>query len=140
MTTATKIAPHWRRREIIGTEDRGPERSVRYRTWIEGYTTNEGKVVEPSTTEDVAVEVVAPVSREVLEDRWAGLLQDGSKLQYRLYRILTDIAEHLTRRDQSAEMVVDGELIGQDFVMDIDGLEHVIRDWMLERAAKVAAR
>jgi hypothetical protein len=35
---------------------------------------------------------------------------------------------------------VDGEIIGLDVVMDIDGLERVIRDWLIERAAKVASR
>lgn len=80
---------------------------------------------------------------EILEDRWAGLLhrQDATKLQIRLDKVLCDLADDLTRRDVYGESaVIDGEVVRLDVVMDIDGLQDVIRDWMLERAAKVAVR
>lgn len=103
----------------------------------------DGTPKEANSGEDWASGPVTPLSREILEDRWAGLLrrQDATKLQLQLDKVLRRLAEDLTRRDVYSESaVIDGDVVSLDFVMDIDGLQAVIRDWMLERAAKVAVR
>lgn len=127
MTTAT--AP---RRDIISIEDRGDTRHVRYR-WGDG---------EEQTS--FATEVVRPVSREVLEDRYAGMMGRGntSKLLERLDRVLWDIAERLTCRDLSGDdyIYADGVIEHLDSVIEIGAIEDYIREWMLERAEKVAIR
>lgn len=82
-----------------------------------------------------------PVAAEILADRWHGMMGRGNptKMQQRLDGLLWDIAERLTRRDLGSDhVVIDGRPVGVDYVMEIDELEHVIRDWMLERATKVA--
>jgi hypothetical protein len=137
MTTAT--APR-HSREILSTEERGGERFHRYRWTTEGLSDVNGKPIPPSSGEDTAAELIEPLSREILLDRWEGLTGDGTKLRDRLVRLLFNLAEGLTRRDMNSEALVDGEIIALDIAMDLDGLDDVIRDWMLERAGKVAAR
>lgn len=92
-----------------------------------------------------AMERVEPMSRELLEDRWRGLVGDAdySKLGNRLNDLLFDLADGMTRRrvgSPDVARIEDGRSIGLDQVMDIDGLHATIREWMIERAAKVAAR
>lgn len=130
--------------EILETADRGDGLLVtRYRWRSEGGTHADGSPMEAHSGEAWASGPVTPLSREVLEDRWAGLLRrrDATKLQRRLDSVLADLADGLTRRDVYSEnAVIDEEVVGLDVAMGMDGLQDVIRDWMLERAAKVAVR
>lgn len=130
--------------EILETIDRGDGRLVtRYRWHVAGGTYADGSPMAPSEGEDWASGPVVPLPREILEDRWRGLLhrQDQTKLSRQLDQVLARLADGLTRRDiYSERAIIDGDVVDLDMVMDIDGLEDVIRDWMLERAGKVAGR
>jgi hypothetical protein len=132
------------RHEILSTEDRDGERSYRYRWTHSGLTDVNGKPMEDLSGEDWARSPIEPLPRVIMEDRWTGLLRgktDTSKLQERLDQVLIDLVEGVIRRSNSdAFAVVDGEVVGVDEVMDVDGIEDVIREWILERAPKVALR
>lgn len=141
--TPTKQAPAPAKvrttRELIETIDRDDGmRFHRYRWTVTGG--DEGPISDTGS----AWQPIEPLSREILEDRWRGMLGGGdtTKLGERLDNVLRRLAEDLTRRDISSpdSAVLDGEVVGLDLVMDIDGLEDVIREWMIERAAKVAQR
>lgn len=130
-------------REIIETLDaeRGV-RSHRYRWTVAGGTDENGKSWPSTSGEEWASERVTPIPAEVLEDRWIGLMGDGdsTELLERLDAVLTELADGLTRRQVGTDtVVVDGKIVGIDGVIDIDGLEKVIKAWLVERAAKVAA-
>lgn len=90
-----------------------------------------------------AAEPIEPVARVILDDRYDGLMgtrRDATKLLNRLDAVLQRIAGDLTRRSVYEESaILDGEITGLDVVMDIDGLEDVIRAWFIERAARVAS-
>lgn len=92
---------------------------------------------------------VRRVSREVLEDRWAGLLsgldpEEGrsttSELWSRLNLALYELGEGVTRRSVDGSQFPDPDdpsrTISLDVVMDFDGLWDVIRDWTIDRASK----
>lgn len=121
MTTAT---------EILSTEERDGELHHHFR-WGEG----------PGDT-DNAYERIEPMSREILDDRWRGMMgtRRPSKLHERLDTLLFDLAGRLTRRHIDDFALIDGTPTSLDVVLDIDAIELVIRDWMIERAGKVAAR
>lgn len=131
MATATAPAPYTE--EILDRTQDGGEWHYRYR-WAVGEASGEDRASGP----------IEPVARSVLLDRWAGLVKgadgEASELLERLDSVLADLAEGVVRRDIGGpdKVVRDGEIIGVDMVMDNDGLEDVIRDWILERAAKVA--
>ena len=114
--------------EVIRVTDRDDGLRVRRYRWRE----------DPNA-EGTTTERVEPVSREVLEDRYQGLVKregEATKLLLRLDRVLNDIAEGVIRRELGETIYMDGKFVGSDVVMDIDRLEEVIREWMLERAAK----
>lgn len=124
-------AVHVGRREIVEVENVGPDLRVRYR-WGDGYGDT-----------GFAHSRATPIDRAILEDRWKGLVtraSDASKLQNRLDKLLYDLAAGLTRRDRhsSETALVDGEIVDVDHVLDIDGLEDVIRDWLIDHAQRVA--
>ena len=83
-----------------------------------------------------------PLPVEIIKDRWDGLMHapiDPTKLQNRLDRVLWDIEQGLTRRPNTdVDFLVDGALVNGSDIMDLDGLQKLIRDWFIERAAKVA--
>ncbi|MDP8905508.1 MAG: hypothetical protein M3N29_09410 [Chloroflexota bacterium] len=86
-------------------------------------------------------ERVKRVPRELLEDRWTGLMEDGlnpTELRDRLTTVLFDLATGLTRRDVGASdnVMVDGTPTGIDVVLEMDGLEAAIREWLIERASR----
>lgn len=139
MTTA--IAPGTRlshERVLLSTVESRGERHHRYRWTVSGIGPD-GTPVEPLSGEATASEPIEPLSREILEDRWSGIAGEGTKLGGELDRLLFDLAEGLTRRDMQDEALIDGQVVGLAEVMDTDALEHVIREWMIERAGKVAA-
>lgn len=127
-TTAPAIRPG---RETIEVTDRGDGQRVHRYRW----TATDG-----STGTAAALETITPIDPAILADRWDGLMDEGSEVYDRLNAALTDLADGVTRRDVGApdEVVIAGEVVGVDTVMDIDGLMRVIRDWTLERAARVA--
>jgi hypothetical protein len=76
-----------------------------------------------------------PVPDAVLADRWCGAMWpagNASELALRLYGIVDEMAEAVTRVD----MVESGEAVRE--VLDMDGLEQVVRLWILERVGPVA--
>lgn len=130
-------------REILSTQDRNGVRVYRYRWTSSGGQDVAGKPLEDRTGEDWAYAPIDPLPRVILEDRWSGLmlrLGDATRLQERLDRVLNDLLEGVTRRDNGSETFLDGELVSVDQVMDQDGLGNIIREWILERATKVALR
>ena len=144
MATATAAKPAscpTTRHEILSTEDRDGTRVYRYRWTNSGLTDVDGKPMKDSGGVDFAEAPIEPLPRAILEDRWAGLTHrrgDASKLLERLDRVLGELQEGVTRRSGDGSTVVDGELVAVDLVADTDGLEGVIREWILEHAAKVA--
>lgn len=141
MATGTVERTH----EVLETRD--PERGVRshrYRWTVNGARNADGEPIESYSGEEWATERVEPIPPAILQDRWTGLVEvsngDASELLERLDAILTELAEGLTRRELgAASVMVDGKITGMDCIIGIDELEEVIRDWLLERAAKVAA-
>lgn len=121
------------RREIVAIETTGEIQRVKYH-WAFGD--------EPGG-DDYARSRVVPVDNTLLTDRWHGIMHRGSnpsKLQERLDRVLYDLAAALTRRARhsSETALVNGQIVDVDNHMEIDGLEAVIRDWLIERAEAVA--
>lgn len=84
-----------------------------------------------------------PIDRAILEDRWQGLMHDGldpSRLQERLDKVLYDLAAGVTRRlrDRPETAYIDGEIVDVDHALDIDGLERLIREWLIDHGQSVA--
>jgi hypothetical protein len=139
MTTALRT-----RHEILEERVEQGERHVRYRWTVTGGTTADGKPMADRSGIEWAMERVEPLAREVLQDRWNGLIgtDDYTKLGRQLNGVLFDLSDGLTRRETGKPdtVRVDGGVsIGLDTIMDIDGLIVVIHDWLIERAGKVAA-
>jgi hypothetical protein len=129
--------------KVLSIEERNGVRVYRYRWTFSGGQDAAGKPLPARTGEDWAYAPIDPLPRSILEDRWAGLmakLGEATRLQERLDRVLNDLQEGVTRRESGSETVLDDEIVPVDLVMDLNGLQTVIREWILDRAAKVALR
>lgn len=126
--------------EILQTEESEGERRTHYRRTFTGGKNVNGEPMGALVDEGWASAPIEPVPQEILLDRWDGIMGGGnpSKIQSRLDKLLSDIAERLIRRDMESEAFVDGELVCVDTVLD--NIQDTIRDMMIARAAKVAAR
>lgn len=140
MPTDTAPAMTWKKweKQILSTEEWGPgELRHEYRWTVEGLNG------ETSGTAH-AYERVTPYPHHVLEARWSGLVYESPGEGYTdlgddLTDAITRLVEGMTRREMEDEMLIDGSFSGVDVAMDVDGLIKVIQEWMVERAAKVAA-
>jgi len=141
-TETTGLAQAVTTYEILRTEERDDGLHHLYRWRVERGQNADGAPLPPAEGTAWASEPIEPMSRAILDDRWEGLTGSGdsSKLLDRLDKVLSDFAERLSRRDISDHAVIDGEIVGLDVVFSIDDLEQVIREWLTERAAKVAGR
>lgn len=113
----------------------------RYRRTVTGALNVKGEPMEPMEDEGWAAGPVEPVSREILMDRWNGIMLgagDATKTQAKLDAVLIRIAEQLTRRDLESSVILDGQLVSVDLVLD--DIQDTIRDMMIAAAAKVAMR
>lgn len=123
------------------TEDEGMH-AHRYRVTVTGARKADGAPIPDTSFEGFAHTPVEPVARDVLLDRWAALMADPhgdpTEAQDNLDKMLRDLAEGVVRRDLEGNAIVGGADVALDLVIDIDGLEEVIRDWFLDRAAAIA--
>lgn len=112
-------------------EERQRDRLTRWRKVRRRKTTSDG------VYEDTVMDRLEQAPIELIEDRWDGLVCDGSKLQQRLDRLLIDLSEGLTRRDIQDTVEIDGQLTSADVVM-LEGIQEWLRTELIRRARMVA--
>ena len=147
----------WSVKEIeVASENRYQDRIsnvlvVEERDWSRGQrrvraTWTFGGTAGPRKFDEWATERSEPVALEILEDRWSGIMGHGdpTKLLLRLDRVLAEIFEGVTRAGTVDERerwyIEDGQVVPLSEVLSVDELERVIKDWIMERAPRVAQR